>query len=223
MENTAEHVDSATVNFMWKVLHSRWKVVLWVEWSVLQWAVCGSFFPAGGKCYCVMNGVWYSKHYVESPAHEVDSDIVCCMWCVTVNIMRKVLLSRWSVVLWVECSVLQLTLCGRYCTAGGQLYCGLNGVCYSEQYVECISEQVDKLLWVEWSVLQWTVSGSYSTAGGQLYFGWMKSVTVNIMWRILHSWWIIVLWVEWSVIKWTLCGRYCTAGGQCYCGLNGVS
>ena len=36
---------------------------------------------------------------------------------------------------------------GRYCTAGGQWYCGLNGVCYSEH------------------------CGRYSTAGGQWYGG----------------------------------------------------
>jgi len=44
MECTAQQVDSGivggmecvTVNIMWKVLHSRWKVVLQVEWSVLQ-------------------------------------------------------------------------------------------------------------------------------------------------------------------------------------------
>ena len=28
---------------MWKVLHSRWRVVLWVECSVLQWTVCGRY------------------------------------------------------------------------------------------------------------------------------------------------------------------------------------
>ena len=28
---------------MWKVLHSRWTVVLWVECSVLQWTVCGRY------------------------------------------------------------------------------------------------------------------------------------------------------------------------------------
>jgi len=50
------------------------------------------------------------------------------------------------VVLWVEYSALQLTLCGRYCTAGGPWYCGLNVVCYSEQYVEGTAEQVDGVI-----------------------------------------------------------------------------
>ena len=35
------------------------------------------------------------------------------------------------------------TFIGRYCTAGGQWYCGLNGVCYSEHYVEGTAQQVD--------------------------------------------------------------------------------
>jgi len=55
----------------------------------------------------------------------------------------KVLQSMWTVVLWVEWSVLQRTVCGRYCTAGGQWYCVLNGVCYSEQYVEGTAQLVD--------------------------------------------------------------------------------
>ena len=37
----------------------------------------------------------------------------------------------------------QVTFVGRYCTAGGQWYCGLNGVCYSEHYVEDTSQQLD--------------------------------------------------------------------------------
>jgi len=32
---------------------------------------------------------------------------------------------------------------GKDCTAGGQWYCGLNVVCYSEQYVEGTAQQVD--------------------------------------------------------------------------------
>ena len=59
------------------------------------------------------------------------------------NIMWKVLHSRWTLVLWVEWSGLQRTLCGRYCTAGGQWYCGLNGLCYIEQYLEGTAQQVD--------------------------------------------------------------------------------
>jgi len=41
------------------------------------------------------------------------------------NIMWKVLHSKWTVALKLEWIVLLWTLCGRYCTAGGQLYCGL--------------------------------------------------------------------------------------------------
>ena len=57
-------------------------------------------------------------------------------------------------VLWVECSVLQGTVCGRYCTAGGQWYCGLNVVRYSEQYVEGTAQQVDSGIVTECIVLQ---------------------------------------------------------------------
>jgi len=37
--------------------------------------------------------------------------------------MWNLLRSRLTVVLWVECSVLQWTLCGTYCAAGWQWYC----------------------------------------------------------------------------------------------------
>jgi len=131
---------------MWKVLHSKWTVVLWVEWSVLQWTVCGRYCTAGGQLYCRLNVVYYSELFVEGTTQMVDSGIVSRMECVTVNSMWKVLHSRWTVVLWVECSVLQWTVCGK--------------ILHSRWTV---------VLWVERSVLQWTVCGRYSTAGGQLY------------------------------------------------------
>ena len=184
---------------MWKVLRSRWTVVLWVEWSVLQWTVCGRYCTAVGQLYCVLNGVRHSEQYVEGTAQQVDSFIVCWMECVTVNSIWKVLQSRWTVVLWVEWRVLQWTVCGRYCTAGAKLYCVLNVVCCSEHYVECTSQQVDSYIVV-----------------------WMECVTVNSMWKVLRSRWTVVLCVEWNVLLWTVCGRYCTAGGQLYCVLNGV-
>jgi len=70
----------------------------------------------------VLNVVCYSEQYVEVIAQKV------------------------AVLFWVECSVLQLTVCGRYCTASGLWYCGLNVVCYSEQYVEGTSQQVDSVI-----------------------------------------------------------------------------
>jgi len=45
------------------------------------------------------------------------------MECVTVNIIWKILHRKWTVVLQLECSVLQWKLSGRYCTAGVQWYC----------------------------------------------------------------------------------------------------
>jgi len=151
VEGTSQQVDSrilcwiecVTVNSMWKVLHSRCTVVLWVEWSVLQWTVCGRYCTAGGQLYCGLNGVCYSEQYVVGISEQVDSFFVGWMECVTMNIMWKVLHSRGTVVLWFECILLLWTLCGRYCTAGGQCYCGLNGVCYCEHYVEGTAQKVD--------------------------------------------------------------------------------
>jgi len=178
VEGTALQVDSViagwmecvTVNSMWKVLHCRWTVVLQVEWGVLQWTVCGMYCTAGGQWYCRLNGVCYSEQYVEGTALQVDSCIVVWMECVTVNSMWKVLHCRWTVVLQVEWSVLQWTVCGRYCTAGGQWYCSLNGVCYSEHYVEGTAQQVDSGI-----------------------AGWMECVTVNSMWKVLHCRWTVLL------------------------------
>jgi len=199
VEGTTLQVDNGivgwmvfvTVNIMWKVLHSRWTVVLCVEWSVLQWTLCGRYCTASVQWNCGLNGFCYSEHYVEDTAQQVDSVIVGWMVFVTVNIMWKVLHSKWTVVLWIEWFLLQWTLCGRYCTAGGQWYCALNGVCYSEHYVEGTAQQVDSGI-----------------------VGRMECVTVNIMWKILHSKWTMLLWVEWFLLQWTLCGRYCRAGGQ---------
>jgi len=178
VEDTEQQVDSGivawmkcvTVNIMWKIPHSWSTVVLQLEWSVLLWTLCGRYCAAGGQCYCRLKEVSYSENYVEDTAQQVRSGIAFWMECVTVNIMWKVLHSRWTVVLWLECSVLQWTLCGSYCTAGGQWYCSLNGVCYSEHYVEGTEQQVD--------------SG---------FVAWMHCVTVTIMWKVLHSWCTVVL------------------------------
>jgi len=207
VEGTAQRVDSSivgwmecvTVKCMWKILHSRWTVWLWVECSVLQWTVCGRDCTAGGQWYCGLNVVCYGEQYVEVTAQRVDCGIVGWMGCVRVNSMLKVLHSVWTVVLWVEWSVLQWTVCGRYCTAGGQWYCGLNGLCYSEQYVEGTAQRVD------YDIL-----------------GWMECVTMNSMWNVLHSRWTMVLWVYWNVIQLTVSWSYCTASGQLYFGLNVV-
>ena len=66
----------------------------------------------------------------------------------------------------------------RQFTAGGQWYCRLDGVCYSEHYVEGTAQQVDSGI-----------------------AGWMECVTVNIMWKVLHSRWTVVLQVGWSVLQ----------------------
>ena len=151
---------------MWKVLHSRWTVVLCVEWTVLQWTLCGRNRTACGQWYLDMNGLCHFEKYVELTAQQVGSFIVGWMGCFTVNSMWMLVHSRWTVILWVECSALQWTVCGRYCRAGGQWYCGLNGVRYSEHYVEGTAQQVDSCAG-EWNVLQLTFGGRYCTTGGQ--------------------------------------------------------
>ena len=151
LEGTAQHVDSGivcwmkcvTVNSMWKVLHSRCTVELWLECRLLQWTLRGRYCTAGGQWYCGLNGLCYSEHYVEGTSQQVYSGIVGWMDCVTVDSIWKVLHSRWTVELCVEWSVLQWTVCGRYFTASVQWYCGVNVVCYSEQYVEGTAQQVD--------------------------------------------------------------------------------
>jgi len=170
---------------MWKVLHSRWIVVLWVECSVLQWTVCGRYCTAGGQFYCG----W--------------------MDCVTVNSMWKVLHSRWTVVLWVEWSVLQWTVCGSYCTAGGQLYCGLNGVCYSEHYVVVTAQQVGSVIagWMECVTVKiiWKIFHSRwrfledSGIGASV-----ECVSVTFICMILHNKWTVLWNHETSAFYWTL-------------------
>ena len=81
-------------------------------------------------------------------------------------------------VLWLEWIVLQGMLCGSYCTAGGQLYHGLNEECYSEKYVDITAQQVDR------GILDST-----------------DCVTVNITWKLLHNSWAVALWLEWSVLQ----------------------
>jgi len=124
VEGIAQQVDSSivgwmecvTVNSMWKVLHSRWIVVLWLEWSVLPWTVCGSYCTVGGQWYCGLNGMCYSEQYVEGTAQQVDCVIVALMECVTVKIILKLLHSRWTVILQLERSVLQWTICWNFGT-----------------------------------------------------------------------------------------------------------
>jgi len=172
LKDTSQQVDSGiaawmecvTVNIIWKIFHSRWTVVLQLEWSVLQWTLYGRYFTAGGQWYCSLNEVCYSEHYTEDTAQQVDSGIAAWMKCVTMNIIWKILHRKWRVVLQLEWFVLQWTLYGKYFTAGGEWYCNLNGVCYSEHYMQDTSQHVD--------------SGIAA---------WMECVTVNIIWKILQS------------------------------------
>ena len=70
---------------------------------------------------------------MEGTAQEVISCTEVRMEWVTVNNMWKIVHSRWTVVLQLAWIMLERILCGRYSTAGGQLYCSLSVVCYSEK------------------------------------------------------------------------------------------
>ena len=119
---------------------------------MLLWTLYGRYFTAGGQCYYGLNGVCYSGQYMEDTSQQFDSGIAAWMECVSVNFIWMILHSRWRVVLQFERSVLQWTLYGRYCTAGGQWYCSLNELCYSEHYMEDISQHVDSSIgaWMGW-------------------------------------------------------------------------
>ena len=214
-------MECVTVNIIWKILHNRWTVVLQLEWSVLQWTLCGRYFTTGEQWYCSLNGVCYSEHYMEDNLQQVDSGIAAWMECVTVNIIWKILHNRWTVLLQLEWSVLQWKLSGRYFTTGGQWYCSLNGECYSEHYPEDTSKQLDSVIaaWMECVTVNIICT---SQQVDSCIVAWMECVTVNIIWMILHSRRTVLLQLEWSVLQWTLCGRYFTEGGQLHCSLNGV-
>ena len=84
-------MECVSANIIWKILHSRWTVVLQNVWCVLGRKLFRKYFTAFIQCIAV----W--------------------MECVTVNIMWKLLHSRWTVVLQVELCVLLQTLYGNYC------------------------------------------------------------------------------------------------------------
>jgi len=193
LEDSSQQVDSGitgwmecvTVNIIWKIFHSKWKVVLQVERIVLQWTLSGRYFTAGGQWYCSLNVVCCCEHYMEDISQQEDSVITGWMECVTVDNIWKILHSSLTVVLQLEWSVFLWTLSGWYFTAGGEWYCSLNEVCYSEHYMEDTAQQVD--------------SGIAA---------WMNCVTVNIIWKIFHSMWTVVLELEWGGLQWTLFWRF---------------
>jgi hypothetical protein len=68
-------MECVTVNIIWKILHSRWTVVLPVEWSVLLRILSGRYFTAGGQFYSNLNGGCYSEYYLEDNLQGLDSGI----------------------------------------------------------------------------------------------------------------------------------------------------
>ena len=68
----------------------------------VQGTFIGRYFTAVEHWYCSLNEVCYSEHYLEDPSQQVDSGIAAGMKCVRVNIIWKILHSRWTVVLQLE-------------------------------------------------------------------------------------------------------------------------
>jgi len=87
-----------------------------------------------------------------------------------------------------------------YCTAVGQWYYKLNGVCYIELYAEVIAQQVDRFIagWMD-CYIQLYVEGTAKHVDSVIA-GWMECVIVKFMWNLLHSRWTVVLQIEWSVL-----------------------
>jgi len=155
----ARWMEVVTVNFTWKLLHSRCSVILQDERSVLQRTIRERYCTASGQCYWRFTLVCYSEHYVKCTAQHVDSGISGYVECVILNFKWKLIHSRWTV-------VLQL------------------GECYSEYYAQGTAQRVDSVIsgWMEWvtvnntwkllhsmwtvvlqvkwCVLYWTLSGS---------------------------------------------------------------
>ena len=104
----------------------------------------------------------YSEHYGEGTAQQVDSS-AGWMECVTMNIMWNVLHSSWTVVQ-VEWNVLQWTLCFRYCTAGEQCCCSLNGVCCNYHQLRLRNTNTGQLWQMKFSLV-WI---------GRLCIGWFE-------------------------------------------------
>ena len=150
------------VTITWKVHYRKWKLVLQLEWSVLQWTFYGRYFTECGQWYCSLNEVRCSEYYM------------------------AILHSRWTVVLQLEWSALLWTLYGRYFADGGNWYSNLNDVRCSEHYIKDTSQHVDTAIsaWImcvtiyivwkinhsmwtlvfqpKWRAFQWTLCGSTS-------------------------------------------------------------
>jgi hypothetical protein len=181
MEVTLQQVNSdisvwlkwLRVNIIWKILHSRWTLVLQFQWISLQWLLFGKYFTSVEHWYCSLNEVPYSEYYMVDTSQQVDTDIAVWMNYLTVSIIWKILQCRWT----------------------------LNDVVYSEYYIEDTSQQVNTVFQFEWSALHWILYGKYFTAlnfewsalqwvlyGRYFTAGvlWMKCLTLYIIWKIFQ-------------------------------------
>ena len=140
VEGTSQQVETyiaawmkcVSVNIIWKVLHSRWTLLLHLEWSALQLTLYGRYFIAVGHWYCCLNEVRYNGYHMEDTSQHVDPGIAASMKCISMNIIWKVLHSKWTILFQLKWIALHWTLYGRYFTGSGHWYCCLNEVCYNE-------------------------------------------------------------------------------------------
>jgi len=76
---------------VFKVLHSRWPLVLQLEYSRLQRKVSGSYFTEDGQWYCSLNEVHYSELCVKDTSQQLETSISVLIKCFTVKIIWKLL------------------------------------------------------------------------------------------------------------------------------------
>ena len=63
------------MNIIWRVIHSKWILVLQLERRALQRTLYGRYLTPSGNWYCSVNEVRYSEHYMEDNSQQVDTGI----------------------------------------------------------------------------------------------------------------------------------------------------
>jgi hypothetical protein len=133
------------VNIIWKIIHSKWTMVLQLERSALQWTLYGRYFKADGHWYYSLNYVRYNEYYMEGTSQHEDIRIAAWMRCVAVKIIWKIIHSKWKLVLQHERSALEWTLHGRYFTASGH---------WLTAWINCVKVNITwKIFHSRWTML----------------------------------------------------------------------
>jgi hypothetical protein len=168
MEDTSQQVNTdiafwmncLTVNIIWMILKSRWTLILHFEWIYLQWILYGRYLKAGEQWYWSLNEMPYSECYMEDTSQQENTDIAVWMKCLKVNIIGKILHSKWTLILQFRMKYLTVSIIWKI------LQCSwtLNDVVYSEYYMEVTSQQVNTVLQFELSAFHWIIYGKYFRA-----------------------------------------------------------